>query len=189
MLPPCFVHAHGCESAFFAREMQDNHHLAALSAFEIQSNAPKVQNSDGISMSTLTERLAARAKQTATEKGRGRAAFLALKPEIQVALIEGWNAKEIWTLLKAEEKIGISYSVFLRYIREYIGKFEPGGFVGTTNHQVGSQNLDTDVQPETAPRSNKQTGNDLSPNSQVKPASGTPGNFTLASQPDKGKLV
>lgn len=69
-------------------------------------------------MATLSERLAERAKKSATEKGRGRAAFLALKPEIQAALNEGWVAKEIWSLLKDEGKIAISYSVFLRYIRD-----------------------------------------------------------------------
>lgn len=127
-------------------------------------------------MATLTERLAARATKTALEKGQGRSAFLALKPEIQAALKEGWNAKEVWSLLKDEGKIGVSYSVFLRYIREYIA--------GTAEDPPPLQPLVEGVggSPEAGPAVSKES-------TQRRPTPSVSGQFNIESQPDKRNLV
>ena len=134
-------------------------------------------------MATLTERLAARATKSAMEKGRGRAAFLALKPDVHAALQEGWKAKEIWSLLRDEGKIGVSYSVFLRYIREYIVRtYEP---VEAAQIEEGRQaSLAQPAQASTPAVGADQGGLKKPPQ-----ADELPRNFNLSTQPDKGKLV
>lgn len=134
-------------------------------------------------MATLTERLAARATKSAMEKGRGRAAFLALKPDVQAALREGWKAKEIWSLLRDEGKIGVSYSVFLRYIREYVGR---------TDEPVPTAPIDNGRQASLGQPAQAATPAVEADQGRLKKppqADELPRNFNLASQPDKGKLV
>lgn len=122
-------------------------------------------------MTTLLDRLAARAKKTATEKGRGRSAFLALKPEIQAAIDQGWTAKEIWELLKDEGKIAISYSVFIRYIRD-------GGMRGGALLAPSKTGETTTAEGVSAVNESK--------NSSV---SASTTSFKFDSKPNKGSLV
>lgn len=126
-------------------------------------------------MATLSERLAEKAKRNPNVKGQGRAAFIALKPDIKSALDEGWSAKEIWTLLREEEKISISYSVFLRYIRAY-GLKE----VSKSEEPIGQLPAGSEVisPPVAAP-------------AEVKPGEKFAGSstFKLNSEPDKENLV
>jgi hypothetical protein len=101
---------------------------------------------------------------------------LALKPEIQAALKEGWNAKEVWSLLKDEGKIGVSYSVFLRYIREYITS-SAGGHLQLQPPIDGGGDS-----PEAGPAVSKES-------TPKRPAPSVSGQFNLESQPDKRNLV
>lgn len=126
-------------------------------------------------MATLSERLAEKAKRNPNVKGQGRAAFIALKPDIKSALDEGWSAKEIWTLLREEEKISISYSVFLRYIRAY-GLKEVAKSEETVSPLPAGGEV---VSPPAAVPA------------EVKPSEKFAGSttFKLNSEPDKGSLV
>ncbi|WP_051050759.1 TraK family protein [Metapseudomonas furukawaii] len=137
-------------------------------------------------MANLSERLAERAKKTATEKGRGRSAFLALKPEIQHALDQGWSAKEIWSLLLEEDKIAISYSVFLRYIR---ANGMRGGEVSSDLPQPPAVAPSPPSQ-EVAPASLQEQPTASRERPTQSGLSGTgSSNFKLDSKPDKGSLV
>lgn len=62
---------------------------------------------------SLSEKLGAR-------KLNGRAQFLAQIDDIKVAFEDGFDGKSIWSELKTEKKITISYPVFMTYASELI---------------------------------------------------------------------
>ena len=67
-------------------------------------------------MSTIARQL----EERDTAKRQGKVEFLKFKTEIADALMQGWSGKDIWTLLKDEKKISISYQMFQRYCSKYI---------------------------------------------------------------------
>lgn len=77
---------------------------------------------------SLSQRIADRmSKKPAKAGGQNRAAFLALKPDIEEALADRWPVKSIWETLYAEGKIRFSYQAFRRYVNALIPSMkEPG---------------------------------------------------------------
>lgn len=74
---------------------------------------------------SLAERLQQRALQQAPIRGRAsRAAFRALRPQIEEALAAGHRMVAIWELLHEEGKFSATYSTFRRYCAE--AKITPG---------------------------------------------------------------
>jgi len=55
-----------------------------------------------------------------SSKNINKAKFLALKPEIENALTDGWSIKTIWNLLFEEKKINFSYQSFRCYVNKLI---------------------------------------------------------------------
>jgi len=47
-------------------------------------------------------------------------AFIALKPEIEQALEDGWTVKQIWNTLQHEERIKCSYQWFRTLVNRHI---------------------------------------------------------------------
>lgn len=97
---------------------------------------------------SLSDRLADQAKKEPQRRGTGRAAFIALKGEIADALVAGWQAKEIHALLKKERKLEISYTVFLRYIKQFIT--DPSKAGGGTPQVVVAQTAPVQPAPAAA---------------------------------------
>lgn len=77
---------------------------------------------------SLSMRIAERmSKKAASVGGQNRAAFLALKPDIEEALGDRWPVKSIWETLYAEGKIRFSYQSFRKYANTLIPPLnEPG---------------------------------------------------------------
>ena len=77
---------------------------------------------------SLSQRIADRmSKKPASAGGQNRAAFLALKPDIEDALADRWPVKNIWETLYAEGKIRFSYQSFRKYVNTLIPSIkEPG---------------------------------------------------------------
>lgn len=70
---------------------------------------------------SLSMRIAERmSKKAANAGGQNRAAFLALKPDIEEALGDRWPIKSIWETLHAEGKIRFSYQSFRKYVNALI---------------------------------------------------------------------
>jgi hypothetical protein len=71
---------------------------------------------------SLSQRIAERVKaENMTASGKNRAAFLALRDDIQGALDDGWPIKTVWETLRKEGKVGCSYETFIRYVKRLIG--------------------------------------------------------------------
>lgn len=69
----------------------------------------------------LSERIAAKLTQKkSSDKSVNKAAFLALKPDIQSALADGWSIKLVWEILVEEGKISFSYKTFCGYVARLI---------------------------------------------------------------------
>ena len=87
----------------------------------------------------LEQRIADRiGRETPRTRGAGRAAFLALKGEIQTALTAGWSSKDIWKTLHEEGKVQVTYQAFNRYVQRFIR--------GT--RQPARKSLETSVRPK-----------------------------------------
>lgn len=70
---------------------------------------------------SLSMRIAERmSKKAASAGGQNRAAFLALKPDIEEALGDRWPIKSIWETLHAEGKIRFSYQSFRKYVNALV---------------------------------------------------------------------
>jgi hypothetical protein len=75
---------------------------------------------------SLSQRIAARASEkTRRPSHLNRAAFLALRAEIALALADGWNRKLVWENLRTEGRIHFGYDAFLRYVRQLIDSPNP----------------------------------------------------------------
>ena len=76
----------------------------------------------------FVERLRERASQSKVGAGgRNRAAFLAVKPDVEAALADGWPVSQIWDALVAEKRIDFSYVWFAKFVRDLIRK--PGAAI------------------------------------------------------------
>jgi hypothetical protein len=70
---------------------------------------------------TLSQRIAERAKtQVASQKGKNRASFLAVRDEVRQSIEDGWAIKQIWECLHAEEKVPFGYDAFIGYVNRLI---------------------------------------------------------------------
>ncbi|HAT9646582.1 TPA: conjugal transfer protein TraK [Legionella pneumophila] len=70
---------------------------------------------------SLSERIAAKQMiRKASHKSVNKAAFLALKKDIAVALADGWSIKLVWETLVEEGKISFSYKTFCGYVASLI---------------------------------------------------------------------
>ncbi len=70
---------------------------------------------------TLSQRIAERAKtQIASQKGKNRASFLAVREEVRQSIEDGWAIKQIWDCLYAEKKVSFGYDAFIGYVDRLI---------------------------------------------------------------------
>lgn len=83
---------------------------------------------------SLSQRIADRmSRKPAKAGGQNRAAFLALKSDIEEALADRWPVKSIWETLYAEGKIRFSYQAFRRYVNALIPSMkEPGSLAASS---------------------------------------------------------
>jgi hypothetical protein len=52
--------------------------------------------------------------------GANRAAFLAVREDVNQALDDGWPVKTVWETLHEEGKITFSYPAFCRYVKRLV---------------------------------------------------------------------
>lgn len=70
---------------------------------------------------SLSERIAAKQmERKVSDKSVNKAAFLALKKDISLALADGWSIKLVWETLVEEGKISFSYKTFCGYVARLI---------------------------------------------------------------------
>lgn len=70
---------------------------------------------------SLSERIAAKQiERKISDKSVNKAAFLALKKDIDSALADGWSIKLVWETLVEEGKISFSYKTFCGYVARLI---------------------------------------------------------------------
>ncbi len=70
---------------------------------------------------SLEERIAERiSRDGPVNRGAQRAAFLALKGDIERALSAGWSVKDIWKTLHGEGSIQVTYQAFNDYVNRFI---------------------------------------------------------------------
>ena len=70
---------------------------------------------------SLSERIAAKQMtRKGSDKSVNKAAFLALKQDIDAALADGWSIKLVWETLVEEGKISFSYKTFCGYVARLI---------------------------------------------------------------------
>lgn len=70
---------------------------------------------------SLSQRIADRAtKKKPSRNAQNRAAFLAVREDIQQALNDGWPVKTIWETLHEEGKVSFSYQAFRGYVNRLI---------------------------------------------------------------------
>lgn len=71
---------------------------------------------------SLSDRIALYADKNKSTGKQFLPAFIALKPEIEQALKDGWTIRQIWNILHQEEKITCSYQWFRTLVNRHIGK-------------------------------------------------------------------
>ena len=70
---------------------------------------------------SLSARIAAKQiERNVSDKSVNKAAFLALKKDIDSALADGWSIKLVWETLVEEGKISFSYKTFCGYVARLI---------------------------------------------------------------------
>ncbi len=70
---------------------------------------------------SLSARIAAKqVTRKSSDKSVNKAAFLALKQDIEGALSDGWSIKLVWETLLEEGKISFSYKTFCGYVARLI---------------------------------------------------------------------
>lgn len=68
----------------------------------------------------ILERLAEGAEKSGPTRAKNNlSSVLALRNQIEVAIISGWSIKDIWQLFQDEKKIDISYQIFLRLVKKH----------------------------------------------------------------------
>jgi len=71
---------------------------------------------------SLSERIALYADENKSTGKQFLPAFMALKPEIEQALQDGWTMRQIWNILHQEGKIECSYQWFRTLVNRHIGE-------------------------------------------------------------------
>ena len=71
---------------------------------------------------SLSDRIALYADKNKSTGKQFLPAFIALKPDIEQALKDGWTIRQIWNILHQEEKIKCSYQWFRTLVNRHIGK-------------------------------------------------------------------
>ena len=71
---------------------------------------------------SLSDRIALYADKNKSTGKQFLPAFIALKPEIEQALKDGWTIRQIWNILHQEEKIKCSYQWFRTLVNRHIGE-------------------------------------------------------------------
>ncbi len=69
---------------------------------------------------SLSERIALHTDKNKSIGKQFLPAFVALKPEIEQALEDGWTVKQIWNTLQSEERIKCSYQWFRTLVNRHI---------------------------------------------------------------------
>jgi Family of unknown function (DUF5338) len=69
---------------------------------------------------SLSERIALHADKNKRTGKQFLPAFIALKPDIEQALKDGWTIRQIWTTLHHEKKIKCSYQWFRTLVNRHI---------------------------------------------------------------------
>ncbi len=69
---------------------------------------------------SLSDRIALDANKNKSTGKQFLPAFIALKPDIEQALKDGWTIRQIWNILHQEEKIKCSYQWFRTLINRHI---------------------------------------------------------------------
>lgn len=128
---------------------------------------------------SLSARIAERiARKKPAGNVRNRAAFLALRGEVQQAIDDGWPVKTIWETLHDEEKVAFSYQAFRGYVNRLI--LSPSANGEATPLVVADQ--PRQAAPRLAPQSAKQP-------SEWKPEKPTATGFTFNRTPKKEDLL
>ena len=71
---------------------------------------------------SLSDRIALYADKNKSTGKQFLPAFIALKPDIEQALKDGWTIRQIWNILHQEEKIKCSYQWFRTLVNRHIGE-------------------------------------------------------------------
>ncbi|MCP5276040.1 MAG: hypothetical protein H6936_14585 [Burkholderiales bacterium] len=69
---------------------------------------------------SLSERVSKREQDKPGRKNKHLPAFLALKNEINQALADGWSMYQIWSTLRAEQRLGCSYVWFRNLCQKHL---------------------------------------------------------------------
>ena len=69
---------------------------------------------------SLSERIALNADKNKSNGKQFLPAFIALKPDIEQALKDGWTVRQIWNTLHSEGKIKCSYQWFRTLVNRHI---------------------------------------------------------------------
>lgn len=70
---------------------------------------------------TLSERIALFTNRNKNTGKQFLPAFIALKPDIEQALKDGWTVRQIWNTLHSEGRIKCSYQWFRTLVNRHIG--------------------------------------------------------------------
>lgn len=99
---------------------------------------------------SLSQRIAERVrKKKASIGGQNRAAFLALKGDIEDALKDGWPIKSVWETLFEEKKVSFSYQAFRNYVNSLIYLEKEPGAAGAVTPPKHPQSPTSKIQPPT----------------------------------------
>jgi len=71
---------------------------------------------------SLSDRIALYADKNKSPAKQFLPAFIVLKPDIEQALKDGWSIRQIWNILRQEEKIKCSYQWFRTLVNRHIGE-------------------------------------------------------------------
>jgi aerobic-type carbon monoxide dehydrogenase small subunit (CoxS/CutS family) len=71
---------------------------------------------------SLSDRIALYANKNKSTCKQFLPAFIALKPDIEQALKDGWTIRQIWNILHQEKKIKCSYQWFRTLVNRHIGE-------------------------------------------------------------------
>jgi hypothetical protein len=125
---------------------------------------------------TLSQRIAQRAQtKKPTQQGKNRAAFLAVRDDVQNALNDGWSVKTIWETLREEGRIQFGYDAFMGYVKRLIRSGQP---------TAPTRDASSTVLP-----SEKRDQGKPAPEAAAKKADNAIGGFTFDPSPNKEDLL
>lgn len=95
---------------------------------------------------SLSERIAAKQMtKKGSDKSVNKAAFLALKPDIDAALTDGWSIKLVWETLVEEGKISFSYKTFCGYVARLIAAEKKPSQENTKEDKQAKSKANTEI--------------------------------------------